>query len=218
MKLCCVTRHKRIQTHNKGLFYVSAAGSEENNRIKCAQVGDGDPPAWTGCCCRGKGTCSLQASLIQCKQRAFWGFSAAFLAYSVRPVMQIADGRPPPPTRPPPERTAVPCGPLQCAENDGEANEPLCTGAPCGGHSSAFPEKNLRDVGGRGWEGRGGVRRSRWFQTRLTCCGDVCSIGWPAVEARVGPVGAQYRIDDESTQQRVQQPVDATHGGRTGWI
>lgn len=157
----------------------------------------GDPPAWTGCCCRGRGTCSLQASLIQCKQRAFWGFSAAF---------------------PPLERTAVPCVPLQCAENDGEANEPLCTGAPCGGHSSAFPEKNLRDVGGRGWEGRGGVRGSRWFQTRLTCGGDVCSIGWPAVEARVGPVGAQYRIDDESTQQRVQQPVDATHGGRTGWI
>lgn len=34
----------------------------------------------------------------------------------------------------------------------------------------------------------------------------------------MGPVGAQYRIDDESAQQRVQQPVDATHGGATGWI
>lgn len=85
MKLNCLTLHKRIQTHNKGLFYVSAAGSKENNRIKGAQVGDGDPPAWTGCCCRGRGTCSLQASLIQCKQRAFWGFSTAFPPWRGQP-------------------------------------------------------------------------------------------------------------------------------------
>lgn len=89
-------------------------------------------------------------------------------------------------------------------------------------HAEGIPRLSPRKTSGTwvggGGKGRGGVRRSRWFQTRLTCGGDVCSIGWPAVEDRVGPVGAQYRIDDESTQQRVQQPVDATHGGRTGWI
>lgn len=35
----------------------------------------------------------------------------------------------------------------------GEANESLCIQAPCGGHSSAFPEKTTRTWG---WEGRGG--------------------------------------------------------------
>lgn len=76
-----------------------------------------------------------------------------------------------------------------------------------------FPRENHWDVGAE----RGG-ERSRWYPARLTCGGYVCSVGRPAVETRVGPVGAQYRIDDESAQQRVQQPVDATHGGGTGWI
>lgn len=86
-------------------------------------------------------------------------------------------------------------------------------------HAEGIPWLSPRKPLGRGgWEGRGGVQRNRWYHNRLTCGGCVCSIGWPAVETRVGPVGAQYRIDDESAQQRVQQPVDATHGEGTGWI
>lgn len=78
-------------------------------------------------------SCSLQASFILCKQRAFWGFSLAFLGYCVRPVMQIAQGDP---WRGQPSlRSSAMC------RKRGEANESLCIQAPCGGHSSAFPEK-----------------------------------------------------------------------------
>lgn len=176
MKLNCLTCHKRIQTHNKGLFYVSAAGSKENNRIKCAQVGDGDPPAWTGCCCRGKGTCSLQASLIQCKQRAFWGFSAAFLAYSVRPVMQIAEGRPDQTPPPPPERTAVLCVPLQCAENDREP------------HAEGIPRLSPRKTSGT-WVGGGGKDAGE--------CGGVAGSrpGLPAVATFAASAGRPWRLE-----------------------
>lgn len=90
-------------------------------------------------------------------------------------------------------------------------------------HAEGIPRHSQRKTPGRVgvWEeggvGRGGgVERSHWYPTRLTCGGYVCSVGRPVVESRVGPVGAQYRIDDESTQERVQQPVDATHGGGTG--